>query len=94
MPPSNFQVVATTHSPITAQQAEENELHYFTRRGRSIQLNQFAGAPKDLLLHQLVMSDVFGLRSDESVVIERKKARYEKLYYADKRTATEKMELA
>ncbi len=89
----NFQVVATSHSPITAQQAEENELHHLVRRGRSIKLSQFAGAPKKLLLHQLVMSDVFGLRSDESVDVERKKARYEKLYYADKRTAKQSREL-
>lgn len=89
----NFQVVATTHSPITAQQAEENELHYLTRRGRWIKLHQFAGAPKDLLLHQLVMSDVFGLKSDESAAMEKKKDRFQKLDSMKKPTAAQTREL-
>ena len=89
----NFQVVATTHSPITAQQANENELHYLERHGKSLKLHQFTGVPKELLLHQLVMSDAFGLVSDESVVLEKKKARYEKLCYAKNRTAAQKKEM-
>lgn len=89
----NFQVVATTHSPITAQQANENELHYLERSGKSLKLHQFTGVPKELLLHQLVMSDAFGLVSDESVVLEKKKARYEKLCYAKKHTAAQKKEM-
>ena len=89
----NFQVVATTHSPITAQQAGENELHYIERRGKSFKLNQFPGVPKAMLLHQLVMSDVFGLPSDESVEMHRKKARYEKLCDTGRRTASQKKEM-
>jgi predicted ATP-binding protein involved in virulence len=89
----NFQIVATTHSPITAQQADENELHYLERRGRSLKLHPFSGVPKALLLHQLVMSDVFGLTSDESAALEKKKARYEKLCYAEKHTAAQKKEM-
>lgn len=89
----NFQVVTTTHSPITAQQANENELHYIERRGRSLKLHQFTGVPMVMLLHQLVMSDVFGVASDESVVLEKKKARYEKLYYIRQRTDAEEKEM-
>ena len=89
----NFQVVATTHSPITAQQANKNELHYIERRGRSLKLHQFTGVPMAMLLHQLVMSDVFGLTSDESALLEQKKARYEKLCYAEQRTVAEQKEM-
>ena len=89
----NFQVVATTHSPITTQQANENELHYIERRGRSLKLHQFTGMPIAMLLHQLVMSDVFGLASDESVVMEKKKARYKTLCNARQLTDTEKKEM-
>ena len=89
----NFQVVATTHSPITAQQANENELHYIERRGRSLKLHQFTGVPMAMLLHQLVMSDIFGLASDESVVLKKKKDRYKKLCKAKQLTDTEKKEM-
>ena len=89
----NFQVIATTHSPITAQQANENELYYIERRGKSLKLHQFTGVPMAMLLHQLVMSDIFGLASDESVVLEKKKARYKKLCKAKQLTDTEKKEM-
>ena len=39
------------------------------------------------------MSDVFGLTSDESVDVQKKKARYEKLCYASKRTAAQRKEM-
>ena len=89
----NFQVIATTHSPITAQQANKNELYYIERRGKSLKLHQFTGVPMAMLLHQLVMSDIFGLASDESVVLEKKKARYKKLCKAKQLTDTEKKEM-
>lgn len=75
----NFQVVATTHSPVTAQQAGENELHYLQQRGKTLSLHQFDAMPQSLLLHQLLMSDAFGIASDESEKMEKKKARFEKL---------------
>lgn len=75
----NMQLVATTHSPITAQQAQRGELHFLTRRDQKIRVERFAGDPSELLLHQLVMSDVFGLPSDESKALSDKKSRYESL---------------
>lgn len=75
----NMQVVATTHSPITAQQAGSNQLHYIERADDELSIHQFEGDPGRLLLHQLVMSDAFGLTSDESVEIETKKNRVEEL---------------
>ena len=75
----NFQFVATTHSPMAAQQAGEGELHFLTRERRKIHLYPFSGAPNTLLLHQLVMSPAFGLDTDESKEIEDMKNRYRHL---------------
>ena len=78
----NFQFVATTHSPMAAQQASEGELHFLTRERGRIHLYPFSGVPNMLLLHQLVMSPAFGLDTDESKEIEDMKNRYR--YLRDK----------
>jgi len=78
----NFQFVATTHSPMAAQQAGEGELHCLTRERRKIHLYPFSGTPNTLLLHQLVMSPAFGLDTDESKEVEDMKNRYR--YLRDK----------
>ncbi len=88
----NLQIVATTHSPFTAQQADVNELYYFRRKGKSISLETFEGPPKHLLLHQLIMSDAFGVTSDESKEMESKKSRFEKLSGFKKLTEQQKCE--
>ena len=75
----NFQFVATTHSPMAAQQAGEGELHYLMRERGKIHLYPFSGAPNTLLLHQLVMSPAFGLDTDESKSVEDMKNRYRHL---------------
>ncbi|MXY27046.1 AAA family ATPase [Candidatus Poribacteria bacterium] len=75
----HFQFVVTTHSPMTAQQADEGELHCLTRERGKIHLYPFSGAPNKLLLHQLVMSPAFGLNTDESKEIEDMKNRYRHL---------------
>ena len=75
----NFQFVATTHSPMTAQQAGEGELHCLMRERGKIHLYPFSGAPNTLLLHQLVMSPAFGLDTDESKEVEDMKNRYRHL---------------
>jgi len=51
-----FQIVATTHSPMTAQQAGPGEVHVLARatpRG-SPALRRYAGAPDQLGLHQII----------------------------------------
>lgn len=88
----NFQIVATTHSPITAQQAQENELYYMERTRKKVSINAFVGNPKALLLHQLVNSELFGMTSDESVEMHKKKARFEKLTKQAKLSAAQKKE--
>lgn len=76
----NFQVIATTHSPLTAQQADEGELFALKRNEENqIQLIPFIGSPKSLLINQLLMTPVFGLETDESLEIEQTKAVYSEL---------------
>jgi len=75
----NFQFVTTTHAPMTAQQAGEGELHCLTREAGKIRIYPFPGNPKTLLLHQLVMSPVFGLDTDESKAVADMKNRYRHL---------------
>lgn len=76
----NFQVVATTHSPLTAQQAGEGELFALKRNAKQgIQVVPFVGSPKKLLVNQLLMTPVFGLETDESLVVQQKKEEYRQL---------------
>lgn len=89
----NFQIIVTTHSPMTAQQAGPGQLHYLTRQRGRIQIDQFTGDPKHLLLSQLLMTDVFGIESDESLEIQKKKDRYVKLRDKEKLSAEEEAEL-
>ena len=49
------------------------------REKRKIRIYPFSGNPKTLLLHQLVMSPVFGLDTDESKEVEDMKDRYRHL---------------
>jgi hypothetical protein len=72
----NFQVIATTYSPLTAQQAGRDELYAFRHNeaGR-IDLAPFVGDPSRMLLHQLLMSPMFGLETDESLKVEAAKAK-------------------
>jgi predicted ATP-binding protein involved in virulence len=76
----NFQVVATTHSPLTTQQANEGELFALKRNSNNrIELVAFSGSPRSLLVSQLLMSPVFGLETDESYEIQKVKKVYEDL---------------
>ena len=89
----NFQFVATTHSPMTAQQAGEGELHCLMRERGKIRIYPFSGTPKTLLLHQLVMSPMFGLDTDESKSVEDMKNRYRSLRDKADLSAKEQAEL-
>ena len=89
----NFQFVATTHSPMAAQQAGEGELHCLMRKRGKIHLYPFPGAPNTLLLHQLVMSPAFGLDTDESKSVEDMKNRYRSLRDKAELSAKEQAEL-
>ncbi len=89
----NFQVIVTTHSPLTAQQAKENELYALRRTVKEIELVPFAGDPSKLLLHQILMSSVFGVQSDESMDVEKTKKKVRELTLKKDKTAAEKVEI-
>lgn len=89
----NFQIITTTHSPLTAQQTSEGELFYLTRKENDISLEEFTASPKRLLIHQLILSGIFGLETDESFENEQLKERYKKLKKQSKRTEKEEREL-
>lgn len=77
----NFQFIATTHSALTAQQSGEGEVFVMRRkvekseksekgeRSRPV-LQAFIGEPRKMMLHQLLMSPMFGLASMDSVETE------------------------
>jgi hypothetical protein len=70
----NFQVIATTYSPHIAQQAGPGELYALRRDEGKVEIIPFQGDPSRMLLHQLLMSPMFGLETDESLNVERAKA--------------------
>ena len=91
----NFQVVATTHSPLTVHQAGEGEL-FFLRRGaerRPRRSRRTSGAPRNLMLHQLLASPVFGLDTLDSVPVEEMKEEYRRLRDKDTRSEAEERRL-
>jgi hypothetical protein len=77
----NFQIVATTHSALTAQQATVGELFYFKRATpkASARLLAFDGDPQKLMSHQLLLTDAFGLASLNSPQVQEQRARYRRL---------------
>jgi predicted ATP-binding protein involved in virulence len=75
----NFQIIATTHSALTAQQVGEGELFALKRNtSNQIELLAFVGSPQTMKINQLLMSPVFGLDTDEGVLIEKTKEIYTK----------------
>jgi predicted ATP-binding protein involved in virulence len=91
----NFQIIATTHSALTAQQAGPGELHYLKREGarKRAVLHTYDGDPQKLMTHQLLLSDVFGLASLNSPQIEEQQQRYRRLKEKKSRSAAERSEL-
>jgi len=77
----NFQVIAATHSPLTAQQADEGELYALKRDAKTCKISiiPFIGSPKSLLVNQLLMTPIFGLETDESLEVEKTKKTYDEL---------------
>lgn len=89
----NFQIIVTTHSPLTAQQAKENELYALRRVAKNIELVPFSGDPSKMLLHQILMSNVFGVESDESMQVEKTKKKVRELTLKKDKTPAEKAEV-
>lgn len=90
----NFQILATTHSPFTAQQAAPGSLHVLERAPASkgkpglITARQYGGDPKLLRVDQL-LEPLLGLGTTESVAAEELRERQKALRKKTKRTSAE-----
>jgi predicted ATP-binding protein involved in virulence len=90
----NMQIIATTHSVVTAQQAPENALFYCIRRDDGPPVVQaFEGDPGNLLLNQLILTEAFGHIPDESVDLVETKKRYRELHDKTQKSAADKREM-
>ncbi|MBT8143555.1 MAG: AAA family ATPase [Gammaproteobacteria bacterium] len=89
----NMQLLVTTHSAVTAQQSGPFEIHYLKRQGKAVGLERFEPDPGSLLISQLLMTEAFGLSTDESKGLEDKRKRYRKLRDADQLSARQEREL-
>ncbi len=76
----NFQIIATTHSPLTAQQAGPGELHLLERPSPKLPpvLRRFDGTPRHMRLEDLAIGPWFGLNTGYSLEVERLRTDYEK----------------
>ena len=92
----NFQVIATTHSPLTAHQAGEGELCYLVpgsmEEGSSLQV--FEGAPNKMLLHQFITSPIFGIDTVSSIEMESAREQFKKLRNKKRKTAADRKRMA
>lgn len=91
----SFQIIATTHSPLTAQQAGEGELFTLKKdENGKVEILPFHGSPDKLLLSDLLTAkDAFGLDTTESLKVENLKNRYRELKSNTQRSENEEVEL-
>ena len=91
----NLQIVATTHSPLAAQQAEMGELFILRRPApkKSPVLEPFIGTPSDFLVQELITGSAFDIPTINSAKMERVRERYISLRDKKDRTDSEQMEL-
>lgn len=91
----NFQIIATTHSPLTVHQADEGELFMLRREepGKPPVLQAYPGSPRTLMLHQLLLSPVFGLTTMHSHQMEALRSEYKALQDKQGRSADENARL-
>ncbi len=85
----NFQFILTTHSALTAQQAGAGELFVMRRPAPTDApvLQPIPIEPRTMLIHQLLMSPVFGIGTPDSVAVETMKNDYLRLRDMPNRTA-------
>lgn len=92
----NFQFVLTTHSALTAQQAGEGEL-FLMRRPDDTQgpiLEASGIEPRTMMVHQLLLSPIFGLGTLDSLAVETMKKHYRQLTAARGRSPDDEARLA
>ena len=90
----HFQIVATTHSPVTAQQSGPGEVHVLTRPEPQAPpvLRRYEDAPYRLGLHQLV-EPFFDVDTVDSERMTRLKNKYRKLAAKKRRSAKDEQRL-
>ena len=89
-----FQIVATTHSPMTAQQAGPGEVHVLARPTHRAppELRGYEGAPNQLGIHQII-EPFFDVDTVDSDCIATLKAEYRSLAVKKRRSAREEARL-
>ena len=77
----NFQIITTTHSPLTAQQCGAGELFILHRIEENAppKITQFEGEPRRLKIQQLIASPMFGLDTTASKYVEELRKSYVEL---------------
>jgi len=76
----NLQIIGTTHSPLTAQQTGEGELYFLQRDPpEPVRIHAYPGAARNLMIHQVLLSPMFGLASMDSKAVEDMKDEYRAL---------------
>ena len=90
----NFQIVATTHSPMTAQQAGRGEVHVLARPtpAAAPEIRGYDTSPDRLALHQLI-EPFFGIDTVDSARITGLKDEYRALKGKSRRSADENRRL-
>lgn len=90
----NFQIVATTHSPMTAQQAGRGEVHVLARPtpAAAPEIRGYDTSPDRLALHQLI-EPFFGIDTVDSARITGLKDEYRALKGKRRRSADENRRL-
>jgi predicted ATPase len=67
----HLQILATTHSALTAQQCGKGELFFLKReKSKGPVVYPFAGEPRKMMVHQLLLSPMFGLDTLDSSQVE------------------------
>lgn len=90
----NIQIITTTHSPLTAQQAPENALWILRKaEDKKIECTPFVGDPQKLDIEQFLTTPAFGLSTTESLEVEQKKAEYERLKAKKNKSAEDQSQL-
>lgn len=88
-----MQLIVTTHSVVTAQQAPFGALHYCVRREGNPVVELFDIDPGNLLLNQLIATEAFGQMSDESVQVELAKNEYREIQRKEDKTIADEERL-
>jgi hypothetical protein len=89
----NTQFIATAHSPLVVQAAENANIAVLRREGDHVVIDNDVDNIRNWRVDQILTSDLFGLESARSPEVEKLLARNEELLAKPKLTAAEKREL-